>query len=75
MAAAMVSKASSRGAIYAVISFPLLLPVLAVAIHGCGFAISGQNLATAASDARLLTYYCGASIAASLMLFTYIWEN
>jgi len=71
-AAAMVAKALSKGALYAVISFPLLLPVLAVAIHGTTAAMAGE---AAASDIRLLVYYCGAVITASLMLFRFIWED
>ncbi|MCE5198934.1 MAG: heme exporter protein CcmB [Armatimonadota bacterium] len=72
MAAAMVARASVKGALFAVISFPLLVPVLASAIHGTGLAMSGHS---AASDIRLLTYYSGTVITASLMLFKFIWED
>jgi len=75
MAAAMVAKATTKGTLYAVISFPLLIPVLAVAIHGCGAAISGGAAAAVCSDARLLACYSGVVITASLMLFRFIWES
>lgn len=72
MAAAMVARAVVKGALFAVISFPLLIPVLASAVHGTSLAMSGQN---AASDLRLLVYYSITIITASLMLFKFIWED
>ncbi|MHB9038184.1 MAG: heme exporter protein CcmB [Armatimonadota bacterium] len=72
MAAAMVARAAVKGALFAVISFPLLVPVLASAVHGSSLAIAGFS---AVSDLRLLAYYCVTVITASLMLFRYIWED
>lgn len=74
-AAAMVSKAVTKGALFAVISFPILIPALAVAIHGTNLAMSGSTPSAAASDVRLLIYYSGAVLTASLMLFRFIWED
>lgn len=73
MAAAMVAKAATRSALYAVISFPLLVPVLGVAIHGTTIAMEGGVGAT--SDIRLLAYYCGAVLTACIMLFRFVWED
>lgn len=75
MAAAMVARAAVKGALFAVVSFPLLVPVLAVAIHGTNIAMDPQAISSAASDIRMLCYYCGAVITASLILFRFIWEN
>lgn len=75
MAAAMVARAAVKGALFAVISFPLLMPVLAAAIHGTNITMDTQPIAAAASDIRILCYYCGVVITASLMLFRYIWES
>lgn len=74
-AAAMVAKASAKGALFAVISFPLLIPALAAAIHGTSIALGGASTGSAASDLRLLAYYFGLVLTASLMLFRYIWEE
>ncbi len=75
MAAAMVSRARTRGALFAVISFPLLIPALALAIHGTAIALAPEAGANAAVDIRLLVCYCGALIVSSLMLFRFIWED
>ncbi|MCE5323851.1 heme exporter protein CcmB [bacterium] len=72
ISAAMVARASVKGALFAVISFPLLIPALALAIHGSSLAIGGQS---AISDLRLLIYYTITLITASLMLFRFIWED
>lgn len=74
-AAAMVSRAASKGALFAGVSFPLLAPALAVAIAGTTTALGPPSHLSAASDVRLLVYYCGVVITASLMLFRYVWEE
>ncbi len=75
IAAAMISRAASRAALFAGISFPLLAPALAVAIAGTAAALGAAPHASAGVDIRLLVYYCGVVITASLMLFRYIWEE
>lgn len=75
MAAAMVSRAASKGALFAGISFPLLAPALGIAIAGTNAAMAAPMDISVVSDIRLLIYYCGIVIIASLMLFRYIWES
>jgi len=75
MAAAMVSRASSKGALFAAISFPLLVPALGLAISGTNIAMGGDAVLTAANCLHLLAYYCGVVITASLMLFRFVWED
>ncbi len=74
-AAAMVSRAASKGALFAGVSFPLLAPALAIAIAGTSAALGPPPHVSAASDIRLLVYYCGVVVIASLMLFRYVWEE
>lgn len=75
IAAAMISRAASKGALFAAISFPLLAPALGIAISGTHTAMASPVGMSAVPDIRLLIYYCGIVIIASLMLFRYIWEN
>jgi heme exporter protein B len=72
LAAAMVAKASVKGALYAVVCFPLLAPVLFAAVNGSQIAMDGG---APLSDLKLLAYYCGTVITASLLLFRYVWED
>lgn len=73
--AAMVAKASVKGALFAAVSFPLLIPVLAISIHGTGIAMDLHPVGSAVGDIKLLVYYSGIVITASLMLFKFIWEE
>lgn len=72
-AAAMVSRAASKGALLAAVSFPILAPALGVAIAGTSAAM--QGLPGALSDLRILIYYSGLVITASLLLFRCVWEE
>lgn len=72
LAAAMVARATVKGALYAVVCFPLLAPVLFAAVHGSQVAMDGG---TPQSDMKLLAYYCGTVITASLLLFRFVWED
>jgi heme exporter protein B len=72
LAAAMVARATVKGALYAVICFPLLAPVLFAAVSGSQAAIGGT---IPGSNMRLLLYYFGTVITASLLLFRFVWED
>jgi heme exporter protein B len=71
--AAIVSRASVRGALFAVLSFPLLLPLLVAAIGGTQAALDPAQAASAASEIRLLGAYALAMITGSWLLFDFVW--
>lgn len=75
IAAAMISKATTKGALYAVICFPLLIPVIAVAIQATDYSFAGGIANNLYSNIKLLVFYCGGVITASIMLFGFIWED
>jgi len=71
--AAIVARASVKGALFAVLSFPVLLPLLIAAIGGTQAALDPAGLASAAGDLKLLAAYAVAMLTASWMLFEYVW--
>lgn len=71
--AAMVARASVKGALFAVLSFPILLPLLLAAIGGTQASLDPAGMASAAADLRLLGAYAVAMFTASWMLFDYVW--
>ena len=71
--AALVAKASSGGALYAVLCLPILLPVLISAVNATAAALTGAPWAQAAGDLRILLSYSGIVVTASLMLFEHLW--
>jgi heme exporter protein B len=71
--AAMVARASVRGALFAVLSFPLLLPLLIAAIGGTQAALDPAGAASAASEIKLLSAYALAMVTGSWLLFDFVW--
>lgn len=73
--AAIVSKANAKGALFAVLSFPILAPLIVTAVSGSSAALKGDSLASGLPYLRILVSYAGVMITASIMLFEFIWED
>lgn len=75
--AAIIARASVKGALFAVLSFPVLLPLLIGAISGSKKALSGLDnpFAAASSELQLLTSYAVVMITAGILLFEFVWEE
>lgn len=73
--AAIIAKADSRGTLYPVLSFPILLPLLLSVINASKLASYGDGLATLSGDIMILISYSVVVLTASLMLFRFIWED
>jgi heme exporter protein B len=69
---AVIAQSRSRGALFAAVSLPLLLPVLAAGVAGTRAQWDGLPVA---SDARLLGAYAVALFAVSLLLYDHLWEE
>jgi len=69
---ALIAQTRGRGALFAGVSFPLLLPVLAAAVNGT--RAQWQNLPVA-SELRLLAAYGAALLAVSVLLVDHLWEE
>jgi len=72
---AIVAKASVRGALFAVLSFPVLLPLLVAAIGGTDAALLGAGWNGAENQLRLLVAYAVIMITASAVLFDFVWNG
>jgi heme exporter protein B len=74
--AAIVAKASTRGSLFVVLAFPLLLPLLVSAVNGSrGAMIGGPRVAESEAHLVVLACYTVAMITASVMLFPFVWEE
>ena len=69
---AVIAQTRGRGALFAGVSLPLLLPVLAAAVSGTRAQWTGAPMA---AEARLLAAYAVAVLAASLLLYDHLWED
>ena len=73
--AAIIAQASVKGALFAVLAFPLLLPLLVVAIQGTELALSDSAWGQGVAALQVLLAYSIALVTASLFLFGFVWED
>lgn len=73
--AAIIAKANTKGTLYPVLSFPILLPLLLTCINGTRLATEGAFLEEAFGEFQFLVSYIVVVITASSVLFEYIWKD
>ena len=76
--AALISQASSgKSALFFVVAFPVLLPLLLIAVQGTIGAFDGlpSHLAHSRADVEMLAIYSLVMTTASFVLFEYIWND
>lgn len=69
---AVIAQTRGRGALFAGVSFPLLLPMLAAAVSGTRSQWQGGSFA---SELQLLVAYAAAVLGVSLLLYDHLWED
>ena len=72
---AIVSKAIVKGALFAVLSFPLLIPVLVAGIEGTQLATGGARFSEGWGQLRLLVSFSVVMLTVSLILFEFVWSE
>lgn len=73
--AAIIARASVRGALFAVLAFPLLVPLLVVAIRGTELALDGVGWDRGLIPLQVMLSYTVALVTTSLFLFGAVWES
>jgi heme exporter protein B len=73
--AALISKSSSKGTLYPVLSFPLLLPLMLTAISATGLTFEGTDIGGLMGEIQIMISYSIVLITASFMLFDLIWND
>jgi heme exporter protein B len=73
--AALISKSSSKGTLYPVLSFPLLLPLILTAINSTWLTIEGTDFGGLVGEIQIMVSYSIVLITASFMLFGLIWND
>ncbi len=72
--AAIIAQASARGALFSVLSLPLLFPLMITCMKGCERAAIGINSA-GWPEVRIAVAYVVIMITLSLFLFPLVWEE
>lgn len=74
LVAAIIARANFKSGLFAVLAFPLLVPLLVVAMQGTALALGGEPWNAGVPLLRLLLAYAVATLTASLLLFPFVWE-
>lgn len=73
--AAIVSQADRKGAIFSVLSIPLLVPLVLILVRTTKAALIEGLTQNYINDFWALFGFAGVSISAGIILFDYIWED
>jgi len=73
--AAIISKANSKGTLYPVLSFPILLPLILTLLELTKFAIDGDTISDSYVELFVLVSYDVIMLTASYLLFEFIWKE
>jgi len=73
--AAIISKASAKGTLYPVLSFPILLPLILTLLELTKFSINGNSITDSFVELAVLISYDVIMLSASYMLFDFIWKD
>ncbi|MEW5799626.1 MAG: heme exporter protein CcmB [Bacteroidota bacterium] len=73
--AAIIAKANTKGTLFPVIAFPILLPVLLECIHATVLAVEGAFFVEAIKDFQILISFIVVMIVASFMVFDFVWND
>ena len=73
--AAIIAKANTKGTLYPVLSFPILIPLLMTVMKATTRALDGEVFTEAAGEFQILASYLMILIAGSYLLFDYVWKD
>ncbi|MEW6510706.1 MAG: heme exporter protein CcmB [Bacteroidota bacterium] len=73
--AAIIARANTRGTLYPVLTFPILLPLLLTVINATRLASEGAFIEEAYGEFQILVSYIVVIVVISYMLFEYIWKD
>jgi len=73
--AAIIAKANTRGTLYPVLSFPILIILLMSVMNATAKALDGVPFEEAAVDFVVLISYVMVITAGSYLLFDYVWKD
>jgi len=75
LVAAIVAQAGVKGALFTVLSFPILIPVLIAGVGTTRKALALAGLGAAGTELQLLVSYAGVMLTLSILLFDFVWQE
>jgi heme exporter protein B len=75
MIAAIIAKANTKGTLYPVLSFPILLPLILTLLELTKFSIDGKAVEDSLIELAVLVSYNVIMFTAGYLLFDFIWKD
>ena len=75
LVAAIVAQAGVKGALFTVLSFPILIPVLIAGVGTTRKALALAGPGEAGTELQLLVSYAGVMLTLSILLFDFVWQE
>lgn len=75
LVAAIIAKAAVKGALFAVLSFPVLVPLLLTVVKATQKVFDGFGAGEILTELQFLTAFAVIMIVGSLMLFKFVWQE
>lgn len=75
LTSAMIAQADRKGPVFAVLSIPLLVPLLLILVRTTKMALVDGTDGSSMNDVAALMGYCGTTITAGVLLFDFLWED
>lgn len=72
---ALLAKANTKGALFPILSFPILLPLIMLCIELTKFSYEPNPALNITTNINMIIAYCGLMITASYFLFDFVWED
>lgn len=73
--AAIIAKANTKGTLFPVLAFPILLPLLLTCINATKLATEGAFIAEAVKEFQILISFTVVMIATSFLVFDFVWKD
>ncbi len=73
--AAIIARANTKGTLFPVLSFPVLLPLLMAGISATKVALEDKTWQACTQDIQLLISYIVVVVTASFLLFDFVWKD
>jgi heme exporter protein B len=72
---AIIARANTKGAMFPILSFPILLPLIMLGIDNTRQSLEGTTFPDVMSNLQLMIAYCGVIIPVSFILFDIVWKE
>lgn len=73
--AAIIAKANTKGTLFPVLAFPILLPLLLTCINATKLATEGAFMLEAVKEFQILISFTVVMIATSFLVFDFVWKD